>query len=387
MKWTKFVRAKSVCAYFFLGPGLLYGLFTSRFPALKAQTQAHEAEIGFILLALGVAALFGMVVSPALIRRFSSRRVIRVSSLCLLATLPMAACAGSPLSLGLVAALMGLFTGLMDVSMNAQAIQLEQRFAAPCLALMHASYSFGGFLGALTGAIFAALSIAPLMHYAVILVCYLLPWLRASARLQKDRVIRYREGEEVATPPRRMGLPPVHVIMLGLLAACVYAAEGSVGEWGALYLFTVKGASEQTAALVYACFAVSTLLCRLFADSARTVFSEFSIVLVGGLLGVTGMSIVLHADHTAICLAGYACMGLGMAPLVPLCFSRAGRVPGVAPSQASSIVSIFAYGGLLLFPPLIGTVAHAHGLGRALHIALALTILMTIGSILFSSRR
>ncbi len=355
-------------------------------PALKVQTQANEAEIGFILLAMGVSGLAGLSLCAPLIRRLTSRVVIRVFSLCMAAGLLLCACMHTPLSLGMAAALVGFSTGVVDVAMNAQAIQLEHRFAAPCLSLMHASYSLGGVLGALSGALFAAFGVAPLIHFAAVLCLYVLPRPWAVPRLQKDRVIRNREGEDGAVRPRRAVLPPLLVILLGLLASCIYAAEGTVGEWGALYLFTVKGASEHTAALVYACFAVSTLICRLFADIARTIFSEFSIALAGGLVSIAGMSVVLHADHAALCLMGYAAMGFGMAPLVPLCFSRAGRTPGVAPAEASAAVSILAYSGLLLFPPVIGTVAHAFGLGRALYIALGLTVVLTAGSLLFRQR-
>ncbi len=383
MQWTRFARARAVCAYFFMTPGLTYGLLTSRMPAFKEQTQANEAEIGFIMLALGLSALVGLLSCACLIRRFSSRVVIRVSSCTLSLSIPLCACTDTPLSLGAAVMVLGLSTAVLEVAMNAQAIQIEQRFKAPCLALMQGSYSLGGLMGALSGALFAALGIGPLVNGAVVMGCYLLFWPMAAFRLQQDHVIRSREGDE-ARPGRRI-LPPLVVVICGLLAACSYAAEGTIGEWGSLYLFSVKGAPEQTAALVYACFSVSTLVCRLFADQLRLLIPDFWLAFCGGLLAVSGMCIVLLTP-APYCLGGYCCMGLGMAPMVPLCFSHAGRAPGVSPVEASTMVSILAYSGLLLFPPVIGNAACVWGLERALGIALGLTATMTAGSFLFRRR-
>ena len=387
MKWTRFVRAKSVCAYFFVGPGLMYGLFTSRMPALKEQVQANEAEIGFILLAFGFAALVGLTSCASFIRRFTSRKVIRWASFVLMFTLPLCGCMTSPLGLGLAAVSMGFLTGLVDVAMNAQAIQLEKRFAAPCLALMHASYSLGGLIGALSSALFAALGLPPLVNFSIVMAVYMLPRPWAVPRLAKDQVVKNREGAEEKKGRKGFALPPLVVIAAGLIAACCYSGEGTVGEWGSLYLFSIKGSSEQMAALVYACFSISTLTCRLFADMLRTHFSDFSLAFCGGILAVSGMCIVLNSPYAPLCLAGYCCMGLGMAPMVPLCFSFAGKCPHVTPDEASAVVSVLGYAGLLTCPPIIGTVAHAYGLDKALYIALLLTILLVVGSFLFRTRR
>lgn len=383
MRWSRFVRARAACAYFFVGPGLAYGLFTSRLPAMKAQTGANEAEIGLILLVFGASGLAGLLLSTPLIRRFSSRKVLRLSSFLILFFLPILGLAPTPLLLALGGVCVGLCIGLMDVSMNTQAIQLEQRYAAPCMALMHAGYSMGGVVGALASAAFASFAVAPFWNFAIVFAVYALarPW--SVPRLQKDIIGNGKKEDGEGKKKRGFALPPVFVLLCGLVAACCYSAEGTVGEWGALYLNSVKGADEGISALVYASFSISVVVCRMFADMARTHFDEFWLMLVGSFLAVLGMSLVLFTDSVALCLVGYGCVGFGMAPIVPFLFSRAGSHPGVDPSTASAVVSVLAYAGLLMFPPVIGTVAHAYGLHNALLIALFLTCLLVAGSFLF----
>ena len=84
MKWSEFSKARAACAYFFICPGLVYGLLTARLPALKTQTGADDAQIGLILLCLGVSGLAALCGSARLIARWGSRAVLRLGSLALL---------------------------------------------------------------------------------------------------------------------------------------------------------------------------------------------------------------------------------------------------------------------------------------------------------------
>ncbi len=379
MRWTALARAKAACAYFFIVPGVVYALFTSRLPALKEQISANEAEIGFILLTFGFSGLFGLVLSAPLIRRFTSRLVLRVSSLTLLCSLPLAALATSPLTLAAGCIFVGLSTGIADVAMNTQAIEVEKHYSVRCLAFMHAGYGLGGLLGSLSAAVLAALGMSPFWNFVLLMGIMAVFRPLVVTHMQEDSLTVPREEG----PKRAFALPPLFVILCGLVAGCDYASEGSVGEWGALFLFSVKGASEQTAALVYGVFSLSAVACRLVTDVLRTHFDDFHIIFYGSLVAVGGMATVLFVPGAFLTLAGYACMGCGLAPIVPILFSRAGSCPGVSASEASAVVSVLAYSSLLLFPPLIGVLAHAYGLRTALMLPLLLCCLLVAASFLF----
>ncbi len=373
------LREKLACLYFFTCPGLGYGLFVSRMPALKAQTGANEAELGFVLLALGLTSFFGLMCSSLLMSRFGSGKVLRLSSLALLLSLPPCGLASSPLALGFACAALGLCCGLSDVSMNTQAMLLERRLGESCMGVLHAGYNMGCVLGAAAGALFAALGASPLVNFlAVALLCWTpRPW--CVPRMEPDgaRRAERRAGGLLAV------LPPPFVLLCGLVAAFDYATEGSVGEWSALYLFSVKGADEHLAPLGFACFSVASVACRMAVDGLRTRFGDVFCVFLGGLLAFAGMSLALASSRPELCLAGYACMGAGMGPIVPIAFSRAGSLPGVDAARASAAISLLAYGALLVFPPLIGNLAHAFGLHRALFVPLALCGVLTLSSLLF----
>ena len=118
MKFSVFTKVRLACSYFFIGPGLVYGMFTSRMPALTMQTGADEAQIGLILLCFGVAGMVSLAASAWIIDRFTSRTVLRISAPLLCLALPRAGLAATPLQLGLACIAVGLTMGFVDVSMN-----------------------------------------------------------------------------------------------------------------------------------------------------------------------------------------------------------------------------------------------------------------------------
>lgn len=380
MKWSEFAIARMACAYFFICPGLTYGLLTSRLPALKTQTGADEAQIGLVLLCLGLSGLVALIGSAWLIARWGSRTVLRLGSAMLILALPLCGLCATPLLLGLACVLVGLGTGLTDVAMNTQGIQLEQRYRTSCMSLLHASYSLGGVFGSLTGALFAALNLSPLVNFICVLALYACLRPFALPRLQAESIT---DRPERKRPSRIL---PLFVVACGILALCDYAIEGSVAEWGSLLLFTVKGASEHTAALVYGAFSFSMTFCRLFGDRLRGILGDFPLVFGGALLAACGMGLALFSPRPELCLTGYACMGAGLSSIVPILFSRAGEHPGVTPGEASAAISILAYSGLLFFPPTLGWLAHRVGLDNALLVVFALCWMLCAGTFLLRVR-
>ena len=374
MKLSAFTKARTACSYFFIGPGLVYGMFTSRMPALAIQTGADEAQIGLILLALGVSGMVSLALSAWLIDRFTSRMVLRLSAPLLCLALPLAGLATSPLQLGLACAVVGLTMGFVDVSMNTQAIQIEQTYFRPCVSMMHASYSIGGVLGSIAGALFAGLGASTLLNFALVLTLYFCLYPLAVPHMLAD------EPQQKGHVQKKSGRIPLFVLLCGLLSMVAYSAEGSVAEWGSLFLFTVKGTSEFMAALVFGAFCTTMVLGRLVGDRLRCAFGDFPLLLTGASLAFLGMTTVLLSPWAALCLLGYALMGLGLAPIVPIFFSRAGSTPGITPGKASAIVSFMGYSGVLIFPPSLGWVAHTMGLSVALITIPVLCAVLAVGS-------
>jgi MFS family permease len=158
----------------------------------------------------------------------------------------------------------------------------------------------------------------------------------------------------------------VRLLILGVVAFCSLLAEGAAADWSAVYVNGALGGSEAVAALAFTAYAFAMTLSRLVADRIGTAIGPVALVRAGALLGAAGLGVALAIGHPAAALAGFACLGAGVAPVIPLVFRAAGSIPGVAAGPALARTSATGYLGLLAGPPLIGALAEATSLPVAL---------------------
>lgn len=370
MSLNNFQCERLACAWFFGNIGLVYGIFTARMPAFKAMTGASDGWIGFLLLAFGGSSFFGLLAARAAIDRFGVRRVMVLSALIYALAMIIASLAPGYWYLLVFCAAGGMANGFCDVAINAQGIIIERRHNALCMSSLHACFSLGGVLGSLSGSLFAALKLSPFANYAIVCGAYLFLWPWALRNTAQD-----------AAPARiaaaAKGKLPFFVYFLGLMCMCCYVSEGSVGEWGSVLLHSAKNASQQEAALVYACFCSTMVIGRFFGDCLRDRFGDFRIVFFGSLLAGCSMGAVLLSPWPALCLCAYAAMGVGFAAIVPIFYSLSGGIPGLSPGRASAAVSLLAYTGMLVFPPFLGMLGDAIGLNNALWVIAAACFCVT----------
>lgn len=374
--YLSYASARLACMFYFVAPGLAYGLVTSRMPALKNMTGATEGELGIILLCFGLSALIGLAFAPRLIAKISAKTTLLASSLACMVFVVLVSFSSSVWFFGIAMALLGICMGLCDVTMNVQGVEVERAYKKSSMNILHAGYNIGAAAAACAGSIFAATNFDVWVNFVlpVAIMAGMLWW--AEPRLVTENLEKPERSESsplVSVEPKKR--LPFLVWVYGLLCVCCYVSEGSVGEWGSLYLHQEKAAPESIAALVFAGFSICSLLCRLVADRLRNNFGDFLVSTAGATLALAGMLTVLSSSSWSICLIGYAMMGLGQAPIVPIAFSRAGAIKGVSTARATSLVSLLAYAGLLFAPPAFGLSAEHFGLHTAL---CAVPVLLTI---------
>lgn len=374
--YLSYASARLACMFYFMAPGLAYGLVTSRMPALKNMTGTTEGELGIILLCFGLSALIGLAFAPRLIAKISAKTTLLASSLACMVFVVLVSFSSSVWFFGIAMALLGICMGLCDVTMNVQGVEVERAYKKSSMNILHAGYNIGAAAAACAGSIFAATNFGVWVNFVlpVAVMAGMLWW--AEPRLVTGNLEKPERSESsplVSVEPKKR--LPFLVWVCGLLCVCCYVSEGSVGEWGSLYLHQEKAAPESIAALVFAGFSICSLMCRLVADRLRNNFGDFLVSTAGATLALAGMLTVLSSSSWSICLIGYAMMGLGQAPIVPIAFSRAGAIKGVSTARATSLVSLLAYAGLLFAPPAFGLSAEHFGLHTAL---CAVPVLLTI---------
>lgn len=372
---------KIACSYYFIIPALAFGILSARLPALKQHLSLTDGQVGVLLLGLGLSTLAGLFLADFLIERKGARIVTAIAGLVIMVFISGAAFAASYAQMLLFVIAAGLGVGFCDVGMNALGIYLEQSYKIHCLAFLHACSSIGGVCGALSGFLFASLELSPFWNFVVVLGCFTLLW-----------PVAFRATPGARNSARQVELGvffrkiPFFLFFCGFMSLLCHIVEGSSGEWGSILLTSVKGASQQTGALVFAAFTGGTVLIRLLTDQLRYRVSDYFLTLTGSLLGFAAMALILLSPWPWLCLCGYALMGLAVGPITPVLFSAGGSLPSVTPGQASAVVSIFSYAGLLLFPPFFGMLGEAWGLVNALWLIAFFCLCMAAGSLALKRR-
>jgi fucose permease len=97
-------------------------------------------------------------------------------------------------------------------------------------------------------------------------------------------------------------------------------------------------------------------------------------------LATVGFAVALLIGRPIAALAGFACLGLGLASVVPAVFSAAGRIHGLHPGTAVTTAAACGWAGFICGPPLIGRLASLSSLSTALFVLPALTAFVIVGT-------
>ncbi|MDX1415844.1 MAG: MFS transporter [Candidatus Promineifilaceae bacterium] len=348
----------SVLGAFFIN-GFLIATWVARIPAIQEKLNLSKGTLGLVLLGMGIGVLVALSLAGSLIARFSSRTVTLAASLAMCFFLPLLALMPSAPTLWIALFLFGVAISTMDVAMNDQAVLVEKEAGTPLMSTFHASFSIGALAGALFGAGIAWLSVEPLMHF--ILVAFLLGILTLlSARY----LLRVKSVPGPGGSPFR--LPPRIVWPLGAIAFCAAIGEGAMADWSAVFLSQSLKTTAAMAALGFAAFSFTMTIGRLLGDRLAVSFGPESIVRIGGFLAGGGILAAIVTNEPIVVLIGFAAVGAGLANVIPLAFSAAGRLSQLPAGVGIAGVASIGYAGFLAGPPVIGLVAEGTSLRFAL---------------------
>lgn len=355
--------ARWALAALFFSNGAVFANWASRVPAVQAKLGLNHGVLGAALLAAALGAVVAMPVAGWLVHRYGCRSLSRVLAVANCASLPWLALAPNLPLLMVALFCFGAGHGAMDVAINAQAVAVERRFGRSIMSSFHALWSVGGLSGAACGGVLAAAGVGLVAHFtgaalvlgAVVLGVSPRLW---PARNEEEAPAGLAMDETAATVAAGEAARGRHrLFMLGLVTFCVLLGEGAMADWGAVFLRRSLHTGEGLAAAGYAAFSLAMAAGRFGGDAIIARLGPVRTTWSGGVLAVAGMGFALGVNQPWAVLVGFAAIGAGFAAIVPIAFSAAGRVPGIAPGVGISAVSTAGYLGFLVGPPLIGWVA------------------------------
>ncbi|MFC9970444.1 MFS transporter [Spirillospora sp. NPDC127200] len=362
---------RAVATVFFLN-GAVFASWVPRIPEVKSALGLGDAALGAALAGPALGAVVSMAVTGALVARLGSRPVTRAA---------LAGFCVGPALVGTASGWAGLFAvltawgaamGALDVAMNSAGMTVQRRYGRPIMSGLHACFSGGSLVGALTGALAAHQDLDVPVHLAaaggIALVC----------GLTATRALLPAEHDVQAAGPA-FARPTRPLLVLSALAFAALLSEGAAADWSAVYLQETLGTGPGMAGAGYAAFAVTMTIGRLSGDRLVAAFGASRVVGVLSAVAAAGFGGALLAAEPLPALAGLAVLGLGLACVVPIVFTASAHATG-APGPAIAAVSTCGYLGFIAGPPLIGAIAELTGLGPALGVIAVLVALLAVSA-------
>jgi MFS family permease len=344
-------RARLAVTVAFIVQGLCFAALVTRIPTLQERFGLSDGALGLLVGLVPIVAGVGSVVAGGLAPRFGSRAVLRVAGPVVPLALVSVGWAPSIGVLLVTLLVLGFGLGAVDASMNIQGVRVQDDLGRSVVATYYAAFSLAGLVGSLLAFKATDASMSLLLFFALVAVAsipfqllagpHLLPGHPTVAVVHSDKGrIRWRP-----------------VMLVGVALMCVYIADSSASNFGAVYLKEALGSGAAVATLVYGGYALMTAVGRILVDRTVGRIGPVRLVRVGGLVAVVAAVGIAVAPTPALALVAFALLGLGICPAIPLAFSAAASHDKTASGVAVARVNVFNYVGFVLGAPLIGGIA------------------------------
>lgn len=359
--------------------GVSLAAWGPRLAQLRADFGVDVATIGLMLAGVTVGSVGGLLGAAPLLRRFGARRALTgviVLVALAIAVVGSGASAHSALlgTVGFVFAGVGI--GSLDVMANVEGTAIESRAGRTLLPLMHAAWSGGAALGAGIAALCAWVGVTPSQQLfgeaALILIVGLL------AMQGVPDGTRTEEYDPSLTPVQRLrrwarGWADVRLLLIGVVMLGVELGEGSANNWLALAATDGHGQSATGAALLFAAFAVSEAVARVFAGPVVDRLGRVRIIRITTALGVGGAILFILGEAWWVILVAVVLWAVGVSMGFPLGMSAAAQ-SGSDPAARVSVVASIGYFANFAGPPLVGALAQHVGALSALWLVAVLFV-------------
>ena len=359
--------------------GFVHANLAARFPRIQEIFSIDNGTLGIVLLSSSVGALIAMPFTGWLIIRNGSRRITIAAVFLYCLSVPLMPVMPDVFGLAFIFFIMGITAGMLDVSMNAQAVMVERQHSKPIMTSFHALFSIGMVAGAGCGALFVKLETTLFLHLSVIIALGLL-----GAAWARYHLIHDKPQEKIHEEPA-FRLPNSAMVSIGVIAFCCMLGEGAMADWSTNYMEKIAGASKALAPIGLSSFALAMTIGRFFGDSARIKFGDRTLMIYLGLISTLGLTVTLLFIHPFAVIAGLFITGLGLSSIVPIAYSIAGNTKNLSPGVGLAMVTTVGYSGFLFGPPIIGFVADWQSLRLALAAVAVLFVVMTLLSVRYKS--
>jgi Major Facilitator Superfamily len=303
----------------------VYSTYVARLPDIRDEAGLSIAAMGLVMTVGNLAGLAAMLPSAAVIGRWGSKRVMVISSVAYVLTLPVIGSSTSPAMLVAAIVAMMVTNALVDVAIAMQSATFSSRRHYPAMSRLSGLYSLGTVGGAVVATVIVAAGFDVSVHLLLLAVALAVALVFVSpGLLPADERPADRHADP--TSPR----PWVLVGVLGLASACAVPLDIVPGEWATFRVADDLGGAHSQAALAFVAFTVGMTGGRLAGDRATARLGATRLLRGAVVLSTAGLVLAASVPGAVLVTAGFLLAGLGISVVSPLLTVAAGRTPGPA---------------------------------------------------------
>ncbi len=381
----RFRMARIAVGVFFFLNGVMTAALSTRLPAVQTKLSLPPGPLGLALFGCTIGGLVAMNIAARLSRRFGSKIITIIATLCMgIALLPVALAPDFPM-LVLALVFSGIGSGAMDIAINIQGAEVEQCYGRPIFNSFHACFSVGSLLSALLGSTLATFNVSPEAHFLALLIGVGAGLVWSSRFLLEPEPVSSVPGDQTRKV-RSLHFSRT-LILSGMIAFCTLLSVGAMFDWSALYLSGTLHTGPGLAAAGFATFLACSALGRSVGDRLTMRFGEVRLMCSSCVLAAIGLALALLFAWTPAAFFGLGLVGIGLSVPFPLVLSATARLFKQDTSVALATVTTWGYCGILAGPPAIGFVAERAGLRLALALVVLLCLLAALCSPLLHTKK
>jgi Major Facilitator Superfamily len=326
----------------------VYSTYVARLPDIRDEAGLSIAAMGLVMTIGNLAGLAAMFPSGAVIRRWGSKRVMVVSSVAYVLTLPVLGSSDSPAMLVAAVVAMMVTNAIVDVAVAMQSATFSARRHYPAMSRLSGLYSLGTVGGGVVATAIVAAGFDVSLHLLALAVALAVALVFVSpGLLPADE--RPAEKDDGPATSRTW----IAVAVLALASALAVPLDIVPGEWATFRVTDDLGGAGSQAALAFVAFTVGMTGGRLAGDRATAHLGPARLLRGAVVLSVAGLALAASVPGHALVIAGFLLAGLGISVVSPLLTLAAGRTPG--PAFTAMFVGNRVAG--LLTPLAMGTLA------------------------------
>lgn len=360
----------------FLTIGLFWGAWAAYVPEVKAGLGVSDGEFGVLLMGSAVGLVAAMWIAPRTDRRLGRLAMpVLATAFALAWTLPPLM--GQPAAFALSLVVVGLMSGLLDVTMNARTSELEAAHARPLMNAAHGMFSVGYAVAALyAGAMreLGASAFLAQMGVALVVVLLLVP-----------RMVQ--EPAQVEAPAAGRGrYPLVPILLCGGVVLSAFMTEAATESWSALLIERELGGRAAEGALGPFMLGLTMAVGRFGGQVVAERLREVPVVIGASALAATGALTAAWAGAPWVATLGFGLFGLGVSVIGPMGLALVGKlVPPHFRTEAISRAAVIGFSGFFFAPVIMGLVSQGAGLrwaftAVAVLVASAIPLALLLGS-------